>query len=90
MASVPTLSGVSMGSSRGPSPTSNRTDAAERVGDDQNIREDDGGVEVEAADRLQRHLGGIIRREAQIEKAAGLGAQFTVFRQIAPGLPHHP
>ena len=34
--------------------------AAERVGNDQNIREDDGGVEVEAADRLQGHFGGNI------------------------------
>ena len=64
--------------------------AAERVGNDQNIREDDRGIEVEAADRLQRDFGGVFRREAQIEKAAGLGAQFAIFRQIAAGLPHHP
>ena len=64
--------------------------AAERVGDHQNVREDDRGVELEAADRLQRDLGGVFRREAQIEKAAGLGAQFAIFRQIAAGLPHHP
>ena len=64
--------------------------AAERVGNDENIREDDRGIEVETADRLQRDFGGIFRREAQIEKAAGLGAQFAIFRQIAAGLPHHP
>ena len=64
--------------------------ATERVGDDQNIREDDRGIEVEAADRLQRHFGGEFGREAQIEKAAGFGADFTVFRQIAAGLAHHP
>ena len=64
--------------------------SAERVGNDENVREDDRGVEVEAADRLQRHFGGEFRREAQIEKAAGLGADFAVFRQIAAGLPHHP
>ena len=63
---------------------------AERVGNDQDIGEDDGGVEVEAADRLQRYFGGEVRREAQVEKAAGLGADFTVFRQIAAGLAHHP
>ena len=34
--------------------------AAERIGNDQNIREDDRGVEVEAADRLQRDFGGDI------------------------------
>ena len=64
--------------------------AAERVGDDENVGEDDRGVEIESADRLQRHLGGVFRREAQIEKAAGLGAQFAILRQIAAGLPHHP
>ncbi len=64
--------------------------ASERVGDDENIREDDRGVEVEAADRLQRHFGGEFGREAQIEEAAGFGADFPVFRQIATGLPHHP
>ena len=63
---------------------------AERIGDHENIGEDDRGIEVEAADRLQRHLGGIFRREAQIEKAARLGAQFAILRQIAAGLPHHP
>ena len=64
--------------------------AAERVGNDENVREDDRGIEVEAADRLQRHLGGVFRREAQIEKAARLGAQFAIFRQVTAGLPHHP
>ena len=34
-----------------------------------------GGVEAETADRLQRHLCGIFRREAHIEEATGLGAQ---------------
>ena len=64
--------------------------AAERVGNDQDVGEDDRGVEVEAADRLQSDFGGEVRREAKIEKAAGLGADFAVFRQIAAGLPHHP
>ena len=64
--------------------------AAERIGDDENVGEDDRGIEVETADRLQRHLGGIFRREAQVEKAAGLGAQFAILRQITAGLPHHP
>jgi len=63
---------------------------AERIGNDQNIREDDRGIEVETPDRLQRDLGGVLRREAQIEKAARLGPQFAIFRQIAAGLPHHP
>jgi hypothetical protein len=64
--------------------------AAERIGNDQNIGEDDRGIEVEAADRLQRDFCGVFRREAQIEKAAGHGAQFAVFGQVTAGLPHHP
>ena len=64
--------------------------AAERVGNDQNVGEDDRGVEIEAADRLQRDLGGEFRREAEIEEAAGFGAHLAVFRQIAAGLAHHP
>jgi hypothetical protein len=43
-----------------------------------------------AADRLQRHLGGEIRREAEIEKAAGSGANIAVFGQVTAGLVHHP
>ena len=49
-----------------------------------------------AASKLKRRIGcsvtsaAIFRREAQIEKAAGLGAHFAIFRQIAAGLPHHP
>ena len=64
--------------------------AAERVGQHENVGEDDRGVEAETADRLQRHFGGQFRCEAQIEKAAGLGAHVAVFRQIAAGLAHHP
>jgi hypothetical protein len=64
--------------------------AAERMGDDKDVGEDDRGIEVEASYRLQRHFGGIFGREAEIEKAAGFGSQFPIFRQIAAGLPHHP
>ena len=64
--------------------------AAERVGDHQNVGEDDRGIEAKTADRLQRDFGGAFRIEAQIEEAAGLGAQLAIFRQIASGLPHHP
>ena len=64
--------------------------APERVGDDENIREDDRGIEVEAADRLQRHFGSEFGCEAQVEESPGPGADFTVFRQIASGLAHHP
>ena len=64
--------------------------APERVGDDENIREDDRGIEVEAADRLQGHFGSEFGCEAQVEESPGPGADFTVFRQIASGLAHHP
>ena len=47
-------------------------------------------VESEAADRLQCDFGRQFRREAEIEEAAGLGAHLAIFRQVAPGLPHHP
>ena len=63
---------------------------AERIGDHQDVGEDDRRIEAEPPDRLQRHLGGKFRVEAEIEEAAGLGAQLAIFRQIAAGLPHHP
>src|SRR5258708_27785387 len=58
--------------------------------EDQNSREDDRGIEVEAADRLQRDFGGKLRGKTQVEKAPRFGAQFAIFRKIAAGLPHHP
>jgi hypothetical protein len=60
------------------------------MGDHQNIREDDRGVEAETAYRLQGDFGGIFRREAKIEEAACLGSELAVFREIPAGLPHHP
>src|SRR3546814_7837098 len=59
---------------------------AQRLRNEQDIGEQDGGVKAEAADRLQGDLGGQFRRVAQVEEAAGLGPQFAVFRQIAAGL----
>ncbi len=49
-----------------------------------------------AASKLNRRIGCSVTSAAysgvkqQIEKAAGLGAQLAIFRQIAAGLPHHP
>ena len=57
---------------------------------DQNIRKQDRRIEAEAPDRLQRHFGGKLRIEAEIEEIAGLFAHRPVFRQIPPGLPHQP
>ena len=64
--------------------------AAERVRHDQNIGEQDRGIEAEAADRLQRDFRCKLGREAQIEKAPRALAQRAIFRQIAPGLAHEP
>ena len=63
---------------------------AERMRHDQNIREQNCGIEAEPPDRLQRYLGGKFRIEHKIEEAAGLFAQRAIFRQIAPGLAHQP
>ena len=64
--------------------------AAERVRNHQDVGEDDRGIELEAADRLQRHLGRVVRRETEIEEAAGLGAQLAILRQVTSRLSHHP
>ena len=64
--------------------------AAERMRHHQDVGEQDRGIEAEAADRLQRDLGGELRREAEIEEPAGALAQRAIFGQIAPGLAHEP
>ena len=56
----------------------------------QNVREDDGGVEPEAADRLQRHLGGDLGRAAHGQEVTGLLSDLAVLGQVASGLAHHP
>ena len=64
---------------------------AERVRDHEDVGEQDRGVEAEAPDRLQRHLGGEVRVVAEVEEGAGLWpGPRPVFRQVAPGLAHHP
>ena len=63
---------------------------AERMRNHQDVGEQDRRVEPEAPDRLQRHLGGELRRETQIEETAGLLAHRPILRQIAAGLPHQP
>ena len=55
----------------------------------QQVGEENGSVDVNAADRLQRDLGGEIRRPAQLQKCVGL-AQRAVFGHVAAGLPHEP
>ena len=63
---------------------------AERVGDDENVGEQDRRVEAETADRLQRRLGRQRRRVAEVEERRRLGAHRAVFGQIAAGLAHQP
>ena len=58
--------------------------------DHQNIGKQDRCIETETPDGLKRHLRRHVRIEAKIEEAAGFFAHGAVFRQIAPGLPHHP
>ena len=41
---------------------------AKRIGHYQDVRENDGRIEVEATDRLQRHLDGFVRRVAELEE----------------------
>jgi hypothetical protein len=62
---------------------------AERLGHEQDVGEQDGGVHAELLDRLQRHLGGALRALAELEEAV-TRAQGAVGRQVAPGLTHEP
>ena len=63
--------------------------AAERFERQQDVREDDRGVEREAAQRLQRDLDRQLRRLAQREEV-DLLTQRAVLRQVAAGLAHDP
>ncbi len=58
--------------------------------DQQNISEDDSGVEAEAAHGLKRSLGRHLRIHAEGDEVRRLGPQLTVLGQVAPGLTHEP
>ena len=62
---------------------------AERLGDQQDVGEQDRGVDPETLHRLERDLGGSLGIAAQLEEGVAR-AQGTVFRQIAAGLAHEP
>ncbi len=62
----------------------------QRLRQEQDVGKENRCVESVTADRLQRDLGRQIRRVAQRQKVAGLGAGGAVFRQVAAGLAHHP
>ncbi|CAH1657193.1 hypothetical protein CHELA20_53564 [Hyphomicrobiales bacterium] len=57
---------------------------------DQDITEQDGGVEAEPTDGLKSDLGGEAGGVAEVEKRSGFRAQSAIFREITPGLAHHP
>ena len=56
---------------------------------EQDVGEDDGRIEGEALDRLQRDLGRQFRRLAHLEDGM-LGADGPVLLHVASGLPHEP
>ena len=53
------------------------------------VAEEDRGIELEAPQRLQGHLGGQLGRAREVLEV-DLGAQLPVLGQVAPGLAHHP
>src|SRR5690606_3714975 len=57
---------------------------------EENVGEEDRGIEAVAADRLERDLGGKIRRVAERQEIPRLLARRPVLRQVASRLPHHP
>ena len=62
---------------------------AHRLERQQQIGEQDGGVDFDTAHRLQRDFGGQIGRAAQVEQRIAL-AQRAVFAHVAAGLAHEP
>ncbi len=63
---------------------------AHRVGDGEDVGEQDGRVQLEPLQRLQRHFAGEFRILRQRHEAAGAGAGGAVFGQVAAGLAHDP
>ncbi|KAG1606113.1 hypothetical protein G6F46_013230 [Rhizopus delemar] len=63
---------------------------AHRIGNGEDVREQDGRVQREAAQRLQGDFAGDLRGLGHGQEAAGLGPGRTVFRQVAAGLAHQP
>ena len=63
---------------------------AQCMGDHQNIRKQDRGIEAEPPQRLQGYLGCFFRVVAQVQKTACNLPDRTVFRQITASLAHKP
>ena len=62
---------------------------AHRFERQQEIREENRGVDVDPANRLQRDFGRQIGRAAQLEQGVAF-AQRAVLAHVAPGLSHEP
>ena len=63
---------------------------AHRVRNGEDVRKENGGIQREAAQRLERHLTGQLGVFAQRHKIARLRARGFVLWQIASRLAHHP
>ena len=64
--------------------------APEGVGNNQDVREQDRGVEWKTAQRLHHRLGRQGRRVAEIQEILGPLSQFAILRQVAASLAHDP
>ncbi len=62
---------------------------AERLEDEQDVGEEDRGVDAEPLDRLERDLGGRLGSCAELEEAEAL-AHRAVLGHVAAGLAHEP
>src|SRR5262249_12715778 len=63
---------------------------SERMRDDENVGEQDSGIETKPAHRLQRYFRSELRRKAERSKISSLLPNGLIFRQVAPGLAHQP
>src|SRR6266581_442169 len=61
----------------------------QRLERQQDVGEQDGGVDGEATDRLERDLGGEVGRVTQLEQRVLL-AQRAIFREVTARLAHEP
>ena len=61
-----------------------------RVGHGQNIAEQNGGIQLVALQRLQRHFSCVVGIGGQTHEAACFGTRGFVFRQGAAGRAHQP
>ena len=73
----------------GPSPLTKSNARPIGVEREQQVREEDGGVDVDGVDGLQRDRDGQFRRAAELEEGVPL-AQRPVVGHVAAGLAHEP